>query len=57
MTIDSWNLPVKLRIANNGFDGLLQVGQTCTRHPDRRPDDARHGRFRNDPPPALPTRT
>jgi len=27
MTFDSWNLPVKLRIVANGFDGLLQVGQ------------------------------
>ncbi|PKO37012.1 MAG: excisionase [Betaproteobacteria bacterium HGW-Betaproteobacteria-6] len=27
MTVDSWNLPVKLRIVANGFDGLLQVGQ------------------------------
>jgi excisionase family DNA binding protein len=27
MTVDSWNLPVKLRVVANGFDGLLQVGQ------------------------------
>ncbi len=27
MTIEDWHLPVKLRIANNGFDSLLQVGQ------------------------------
>ena len=27
MTIDSWGLPIKLRIVANGFDGLLQVGQ------------------------------
>lgn len=27
VTIDSWNLPVKLRLVSNGFDGLLQVGQ------------------------------
>jgi CheY-like chemotaxis protein len=27
MTVDNWNLPVKLRIVANGFDGLLQVGQ------------------------------
>jgi excisionase family DNA binding protein len=27
MTFDSWNLPLKLRIVANGFDGLLQVGQ------------------------------
>jgi len=27
MTVDSWNLPIKLRIVANGFDGLLQVGQ------------------------------
>lgn len=27
MTIEDWNLPVKVRIASNGFDGLLQVGQ------------------------------
>jgi excisionase family DNA binding protein len=31
MTIESWNLPIKLRIVANGFDGLLQVGQ---RQPD-----------------------
>jgi excisionase family DNA binding protein len=27
MTVDSWNLPIKLRVVTNGFDGLLQVGQ------------------------------
>lgn len=27
MTIEDWNLPVKIRIAGNGFDSLLQVGQ------------------------------
>jgi excisionase family DNA binding protein len=27
VTIDSWNLPIKLRMVSNGFDGLLQVGQ------------------------------
>ena len=27
MTFDSWNLPIKLRVVANGFDGLLQVGQ------------------------------
>jgi len=27
MTVESWNLPIKLRIVANGFDGLLQVGQ------------------------------
>ena len=27
MTIDSWNMPIKLRVVANGFDGLLQVGQ------------------------------
>lgn len=27
MTVESWSLPVKLRIVANGFDGLLQVGQ------------------------------
>lgn len=27
MTMESWNLPVTLRIVNNGFEGLLQVGQ------------------------------
>ncbi|AXS78993.1 response regulator [Dechloromonas sp. HYN0024] len=27
MTIDTWNLPVKLRIVADGFDALLQVGQ------------------------------
>lgn len=26
-TIASWNLPLRLRIVDNGFDGLLQVGQ------------------------------
>ena len=26
MTIDSWGMPIKLRIVANGFDGLLQVG-------------------------------
>jgi len=27
LTIDAWELPIKLRIVDNGFDGLLQVGQ------------------------------
>ncbi|RIX47644.1 MAG: response regulator [Rhodocyclales bacterium GT-UBC] len=27
-TIELWNLPIKLRIVNNGFEGLLQVGQS-----------------------------
>lgn len=27
MTFENWNLPVKLRVVANGFDGLLQVGQ------------------------------
>jgi len=27
LTIDSWELPLKLRIASNGFDGLLLVGE------------------------------
>jgi excisionase family DNA binding protein len=27
MTMESWNLPVTLRIVANGFEGLLQVGQ------------------------------
>lgn len=27
MTMESWNLPITLRIVNNGFEGLLQVGQ------------------------------
>ena len=27
MTMESWQLPLKLRIVGNGFDGLLQVGQ------------------------------
>lgn len=26
-TIDSWKLPIRVRIVDNGFDGLLQVGQ------------------------------
>lgn len=26
-TFESWNLPFKLRMVDNGFDGLLQVGQ------------------------------
>lgn len=26
-TIDSWKLPIRLRMVANGFDGLLQVGQ------------------------------
>ena len=28
MTIDSWQLPIRLRIVGDGFDGLLQVGQS-----------------------------
>jgi len=27
MTMEGWDLPIKLRIVANGFDGLLQVGQ------------------------------
>jgi len=27
MTFERWNLPLLLRIVDNGFDGLLQVGQ------------------------------
>lgn len=27
MTFDSWQLPIRLRIVSDGFDGLLQVGQ------------------------------
>lgn len=27
MTVESWKLPIKLRIAGNGFDGLLLLGQ------------------------------
>lgn len=27
MTVESWELPIKLRVVANGFDGLLQVGQ------------------------------
>ncbi len=27
LTIESWKLPIELRIVDNGFDGLLQVGQ------------------------------
>lgn len=27
MTIEGWELPIDLRIASTGFDGLLQVGQ------------------------------
>ena len=27
LTMESWELPIKLRIVANGFDGLLQVGQ------------------------------
>ncbi len=26
-TIESWKLPIRLRMVGNGFDGLLQVGQ------------------------------
>src|SRR5574343_118828 len=26
-TIDSWNLPIRLRMVENGFDGLIEVGQ------------------------------
>ena len=28
LTIESWGLPIKLRMVANGFDGLLQVGQS-----------------------------
>lgn len=27
LTMENWELPIKLRIVGNGFDGLLQVGQ------------------------------
>ncbi|HSG23741.1 MAG TPA: response regulator [Azonexus sp.] len=27
LTMEAWDLPIKLRIVANGFDGLLQVGQ------------------------------
>ena len=27
LTFETWNLPIKLRIVANGFDGILQVGQ------------------------------
>jgi len=27
LTVEGWNLPIKLRIVDNGFEGLLQVGQ------------------------------
>jgi excisionase family DNA binding protein len=27
MTMESWNLPITLRVVDNGFEGLLQVGQ------------------------------
>ncbi|MDP3540701.1 MAG: response regulator [Azonexus sp.] len=27
LTMEGWNLPLKLRLVDNGFDGLLQVGQ------------------------------
>jgi len=27
LTMEGWDLPIKLRIVANGFDGLLQVGQ------------------------------
>lgn len=27
-TIDSWDLPLQLRTAANGFDGLMQIGET-----------------------------
>jgi len=27
MTIDAWQLPIRLRIVGDGFEGLLQVGQ------------------------------
>lgn len=27
-TFELWNLPIKLRIVDNGFEGLLQVGQS-----------------------------
>ena len=27
LTMESWDLPIKLRIVGNGFEGLLQVGQ------------------------------
>lgn len=26
-TLESWALPIKLRLVNNGFEGLMQVGQ------------------------------
>lgn len=27
LTMEGWNLPLKLRIVDNGFEGLIQVGQ------------------------------
>lgn len=27
LTMEGWNLPIKLRIVDNGFEGLVQVGQ------------------------------
>ncbi len=27
LTMEGWGLPIKLRLVDNGFDGLLQVGQ------------------------------
>ncbi|KXB31652.1 excisionase [Dechloromonas denitrificans] len=28
-TFEHWNLPIKLRLVNNGFEGLMQVGQNA----------------------------
>ncbi len=28
-TIERWGFPVKLRIVNNGFEGLIEVGRRC----------------------------
>jgi excisionase family DNA binding protein len=27
-TVESWGMPIRLRMVNNGFEGLLQVGQS-----------------------------
>lgn len=27
VTVETWNLPIRLRIVSNGFEGLVQVGQ------------------------------
>lgn len=28
VTVETWNLPIRLRIVSNGFEGLVQVGQS-----------------------------